>query len=158
MQWARNILTIIEEGHIRIRPGLVKNSACSFYDVLLMEYFSHALIDNWSWNPFFVFFLIGPLRQVLLYIEVYTDWHTNLGPNKLGLVTYIQVNVYIGNTLSWLNGGWTFKTDVCWRLNNHIFVISLHIFKKQWFNILSLRLNCYIYWKFIRLYEHQHET
>ena len=28
-----------------------------------------------------------------------------LGPNKHGLVTYIQVNVYIGNTLSWLNGG-----------------------------------------------------
>ena len=27
-----------------------------------------------------------------------------LGPNKHGLVTYIQVNVYIGNTLSWLNG------------------------------------------------------
>ena len=26
-----------------------------------------------------------------------------LGPNKHGLVTYIQVNVYIGNTLSWLN-------------------------------------------------------
>ena len=28
-----------------------------------------------------------------------------LGPNKHGLVTYIQVSVYIGNTLSWLNGG-----------------------------------------------------
>ena len=28
-----------------------------------------------------------------------------LGPNKHGLVTYIHVNVYIGNTLSWLNGG-----------------------------------------------------
>ena len=28
-----------------------------------------------------------------------------LGPNKHGLVTYIQVNVYIRNTLSWLNGG-----------------------------------------------------
>ena len=28
-----------------------------------------------------------------------------LGPNKHGLVTYIQLNVYIGNTLSWLNGG-----------------------------------------------------
>ena len=27
------------------------------------------------------------------------------GPNKHGLVTCIQVNVYIGNTLSWLNGG-----------------------------------------------------
>ena len=51
-----------------------------------------------------------------------------LGPNKHGLVTYIQVNVYIGNTLSWLNGDWAFKTDVCWRLNNHISVISLHIF------------------------------
>ena len=29
----------------------------------------------------------------------------NLGPNKHGLVTYIQINVYIGNTLSLLNGG-----------------------------------------------------
>ena len=29
----------------------------------------------------------------------------NLGPNKHGLVTYLQVNVYIGNMLSWLNGG-----------------------------------------------------
>ena len=38
---------------------------------------------------------------------------SNLGPNKHGLVTYIQVNVYIGNTLSWLNGGRAFKTDVC---------------------------------------------
>ena len=37
----------------------------------------------------------------------------HLGPNKHGLVTYMQVNVYIGNTLSWLNGGWAFKTDVC---------------------------------------------
>ena len=27
-----------------------------------------------------------------------------LGPNKHGLVTHIQVNVYIGNTLLWLNG------------------------------------------------------
>ena len=27
-----------------------------------------------------------------------------LGPNKHGLVTYMQVNVYIENTLSWLNG------------------------------------------------------
>ena len=26
-----------------------------------------------------------------------------LGPNKHGLVTYIQVNIYIGNMLSWLN-------------------------------------------------------
>ena len=25
--------------------------------------------------------------------------------NKLGLVTYIQVNVYIGNKLLWLNSG-----------------------------------------------------
>ena len=32
-----------------------------------------------------------------------------LGPNKHGLVTYIQVNVYIGNTLSRLNGGWASK-------------------------------------------------
>ena len=31
-------------------------------------------------------------------------------------------------------------------------------FKKQWFNILSLTLNCYIYWKFIRLNENQQET
>ena len=31
--------------------------------------------------------------------------HKHLGPNKHGLVTYIQVNVCIGNTLSWLNGG-----------------------------------------------------
>ena len=29
----------------------------------------------------------------------------DLRPNKHGLVTYIQINVYIGNTLSWLNGG-----------------------------------------------------
>ena len=28
----------------------------------------------------------------------------------------------------------------------------------QWFNILSLRLYCYIYWKFNRFYEHQQET
>ena len=41
-----------------------------------------------------------------------SDYH--LGPNKHGLVTYIQVNVYIGNTLSWLNGGFlAFKTGVC---------------------------------------------
>ena len=53
---------------------------------------------------------------------------TNWAILKIGLVTYIQVNVYIGDTLSWLNGGWAFKTDVCWRLNNHISVISLHIF------------------------------
>ena len=48
-----------------------------------------------------------------------------LGPKKHGLVTYIQVhfvNVYIGNTLSWLNGGCAFKTDICWRLNIHISV------------------------------------
>ena len=28
-----------------------------------------------------------------------------LGPNKHRLVTYIQVNVYTGNMLSWLIGG-----------------------------------------------------
>ena len=27
-----------------------------------------------------------------------------LRPNKHGLVTYMQVNVYIENTLTWLNG------------------------------------------------------
>ena len=32
-------------------------------------------------------------------------FHHSLGPNKHGLVTYIQVNVYIGNAMSWLNGG-----------------------------------------------------
>ena len=37
-----------------------------------------------------------------------------LGPNKHGLVTYIQVNVSnIGNMLSWLDGGRAFKTDTC---------------------------------------------
>ena len=55
--------------------------------------------------------------------------YIKLGPNKHGLATYIQVNVYIGNTLSWLNGGSAFKTGVCLRLNNHISVVSLHIFK-----------------------------
>ena len=35
-----------------------------------------------------------------IYVRVYI-----LGPNKDGLVTYIQVNVYIGNMLSWLNDG-----------------------------------------------------
>ena len=52
-----------------------------------------------------------------------------LGPNKHGLVTYIQVNVFIGNMLSWLNGDWAFKTDVCWRFNYHFSVFSLHIFE-----------------------------
>ena len=28
-----------------------------------------ALSDNWSWNQFFVFFLSGRLRQVLLYVQ-----------------------------------------------------------------------------------------
>ena len=37
----------------------------------------------------------------------------DLGPNNHGLVTYIQVNVYVGNMLSWLNRGVAFKTDVC---------------------------------------------
>ena len=46
-----------------------------------------------------------------LYADwVYIEWtkirvSRDLGPNKDGLVTYIQVNVYIGNMLSWLNGG-----------------------------------------------------
>ena len=31
--------------------------------------------------------------------------YVQLRPNKHRLVTYIQVNVYIGNMLSWLNGG-----------------------------------------------------
>ena len=101
-------------------------------------------------------------KCLLLTMIEKKNHHRELGPNKHGLVTYIQVNVYIGNTLSWLNSGWAFKTDVCWRLNNHISVISLHIFefssKKQWFNLLPLRLYCFIYWKFIRLYEHQPET
>ena len=52
----------------------------------------------------------------------------NLRPNKHGLVTYVQVNVYIGNKL-WLNVGWAFKTDVCWRLNNPISVNCLLIFR-----------------------------
>ena len=34
-----------------------------------------------------------------------TDFPYRLGPNTHGLVTYIQVKVYIGNMLSWLNGG-----------------------------------------------------
>ena len=42
-----------------------------------------------------------------LYLDLY------LGPNKHGLVTYIQVNVYIGNTFSWLNGGCAFKSNIC---------------------------------------------
>ena len=31
-------------------------------------------------------------------------------------------------------------------------------FKKQWFNILHLKLYCYIFCKFMGLYEHQQET
>ena len=34
-----------------------------------------------------------------------SSFQHDLGPNKHGRVTYIQVNVYIGNTLSWLIGG-----------------------------------------------------
>ena len=36
--------------------------------------------------------------------NLFTSWR-QLGPNKQGLVTYIQVNVSIGNTLSWLGQG-----------------------------------------------------
>ena len=43
--------------------------------------------------------LLGPRSNKL---NVYCF---ELGSNKHGLVTYIQVNVYIRNTLSWLNGG-----------------------------------------------------
>ena len=56
-----------------------------------------------------------------------------LEPNKHELVTYIQVNIYIGNTLSWLNSSRAFKTDVCCRLNNHISLficISLNFLQK----------------------------
>ena len=84
-----------------------------------------------------------------------------LWPNKHGLVTYMQVNVYIGNKLSWLNGGWAFKTDLCWRsiiISPLFLCISLNFLQKQWFNTLSLKLYSYIYWKCICLYEHQQDT
>ena len=34
-----------------------------------------------------------------------TESRVKVRPNKHGLFTYIQVNVNIGNTVSWLNGG-----------------------------------------------------
>ena len=40
-----------------------------------------------------------------LFVFARKEGKMALGPNKHGLVTYMQVNVYIGNTLSWLNGG-----------------------------------------------------
>ena len=44
----------------------VENIAeCSPWSIL--QYFWPALSDNQSWKPILVFFLSGPLRQVLLY-------------------------------------------------------------------------------------------
>ena len=42
---------------------------------------------------------------VLTFQSLHNFYAYDLGPNKHGLVTYIQINVYIGNTLSLLNGG-----------------------------------------------------
>ena len=77
-----------------------------------------------------------------------------------------KLSIFYTRTGNWHTGkyvwleircrGWAFKTDVCWRLNN-FFAYLWFFFKKQMFNILSLRLYYYIYWKFIRLYEQQQE-
>ena len=37
--------------------------------------------------------------------KFFGKYSSRLGPNNHGLFTYIQVNVFIGNTSSWLNGG-----------------------------------------------------
>ena len=49
--------------------------------------------------------ICGKLFDNTVYI-FFTNYlepgHSDFGPNKHGRVTYIQVNVYVGNTLSWL--------------------------------------------------------
>ena len=71
--------------------------------------------------------------------------HKCLGPSKTGLVTDIQVNVYSGNTLSRLS----FKNGRMLKIKQSYLTYSLQIcdffFKKQCFNILSLRQYCYTY-------------
>ena len=37
--------------------------------------------------------------------QFFSTFQCRLGPTKHRLVTYVQVNVYIGNPLSWLDGG-----------------------------------------------------
>ena len=65
------------------------------------------------------------------------DDDQNLGPSIRGLVTDIQVYVYIGICCR----GPAFKTDECWSLNSHYlhyFSVYLWFFlKKQWLKILS---------------------
>ena len=42
--------------------------------------------------------------EIATHLNMSLPWY-KLGPNKHGLVTYVQVNVNIGNKLSWLDGG-----------------------------------------------------
>ena len=56
-----------------------------------------------STGHFVCFVALHPKSKAMVMAE--RSVHLTLGPNKHGLVTYIQVNVYIGNTLLWLNGG-----------------------------------------------------
>ena len=69
-------------GHSKIdkTKGLMANGSlmkvesiaeCSPWSIL--QYFWPALSDNRSWKSFFVFFLSGRLRQVLLYVFFQTE-------------------------------------------------------------------------------------
>ena len=49
--------------------------------------------------------LVVKLSSICQDMSLHSKVYLSLGPNKHGLVTYIQVIVYIGNTLSWLIGG-----------------------------------------------------
>ena len=54
----------------------------------------------------FLYQTLFVISQVKDIKHINRNFHpAQLGPNKHGLVTYIQVNVYIGNMFSWLNGG-----------------------------------------------------
>ena len=67
-------------------------------------------------------FAISDGRQIKTGIFLIAN-EFSIRPSIHGLVTDIQVNVYIGNTLSRLS----FQNWRMLKLNNHISIISLHI-------------------------------
>ena len=74
-----------------------------------------------KWGNFIYIYLTSHFFLLLPYMKP----QENLRPSTHGLVTDIQVNVYIGNTLSRLRfQNWLIK---CWRLNYHPYYFSAYL-------------------------------
>ena len=114
-------------------------------EIIYMKWFELCLVKS--------LFLMYANNKELIRLCICTVWSA---PLLLARTQYKWTgHWHTGKCIYWK---YVVKAELSKLRNVEVLAYLWFFFKKQWLNILSLRLYCYIYWKFIPLYVHQQET